>query len=79
MLSHGPVRAMLVVVSEVLDEHLLEVTATGDEESVQALSAHRADEPLGKGVGPRCSNRGLDDSHALRAEDLVEAGGELGV
>jgi|SRR5665213_3237248 len=70
---------MLVVMSEVLDEHLLEVTAAEDEESVEALSTNGAYKALGEGVRPRGSDRGLDDLDAFGPEHLVEAGRKLGV
>ena len=70
---------MLIVVSEVLDEHLLKVTATEDEEPVQTLSADGAHESLGERVRTGSSNRGPYDADALGGEYLVEAGGELRV
>jgi hypothetical protein len=72
-------RAVLVVVSHVLGEDLLEMTATEDEESVETLSAGGAHESLGDRVRTWRSNGRLDDPDALRAEHLVEAGGELRV
>src|ERR1039457_5791350 len=78
-LIQGAVRAMLVVVSDVLDEHLLELTTPEDEEAVVTLSTKAGHETLGEGVRPRGSDRGLDDSHALRTEHLVEASRELRV
>ena len=70
---------MLIVVSEVLDEHLLEVTTPEDEEPVETLSADGAHKALGEGVRPRGSDRGLDDLDALGPEHLVGAGRELRV
>ena len=63
---------MTVVVGEVLDQDLLKMAATEDEEPVQALPADGADEALGEGVRPRGLNRRLDDPDALGAEHVVE-------
>ena len=67
---------MTVVVRQVLDQDLLEMTTSEDDEPVQTLSADRADETLGEGVRPGRST-GLDDPDTLGAKYLVEAGGEL--
>ena len=72
-------RTVIVVVSDVLDRCLLEMLAPEDENSISALSADGADEPLGERVRSWRSNEGLDDFDALGAEHLVETGGELGV
>jgi hypothetical protein len=70
---------MTVVVSEVLAQDVLELSATEDEEPVQALPAQRADDSLADGVGLGCSDRGRDDLDALGGKDGIEAGGELGI
>ena len=72
-------RAVPVVVREVLGEDLFEMTAIEDEEPVEALSADAADDALGKRVRARRPNGRLDDPDAFGAEDFVETGGELGV
>ena len=77
MLVERAMRAMIVVVSDVLDQYLLEMSAPEDEESIGALSADGADESLGERVRSWSLNGCLDDSDALGAEDLVETGTEL--
>ena len=72
-------RAVFVVVSHVLGEHRFEMTTTEDEEPIETLSAGGAYESLGDRVRTRRSHGRLDDPDALRAEHLVEAGGELRV
>jgi len=70
---------VVLVVSDVLDQYLLEMLAPENEDPIGALSADGADEPFGERVRSWRSNGGLDDSDALGAEHLVETGGELGV
>jgi hypothetical protein len=72
-------RAVVVVVSNVLGKYLFEMSAPEDEDPIGALSADGAHESLGERICPRRSNGSLDDSDALSAEHLVEAGGELRV
>jgi hypothetical protein len=79
LLVQSAVRTVLVVVSDVLGQDLLEMTSTENEDPVETLSADGAHEPLGEGVRPRGLSRGLDDADAFRAEHLVEAGRELRV
>ncbi|MGO8872928.1 MAG: hypothetical protein ACLQPH_16295 [Acidimicrobiales bacterium] len=67
---------MVVVVLDLLAEDLLQVAASEDEHSVETLSANRADESLGEGIGPSGTDWCADDPDVLRAEDLVEAVGE---
>ena len=43
-------RAVVVVVSDVLDKYLFEMLAPEDQEAVGALSADGADEPFGERV-----------------------------
>ena len=45
---------------------------TVDEDVVQAFGADGPHEPLGEGIGLRCSDRGSDDPEVLRPENLVE-------
>src|ERR1035437_2213740 len=72
-------RAMAVVMSDVIGQDLLEMSTPEDEEPIGALSADGADESLGERVRSWRSNGCLDDSDALGAEYLVEAGRELRV
>jgi hypothetical protein len=76
-LVEGAVRTMAVVVSAVLCECLLEMSAPDDEETIGALSADGAHESFGEFVRSRRSNGCLNDSDALGPEHLVETGGEL--
>jgi hypothetical protein len=55
------------------------MSTTEDEYPIQTLTSDRADEAFSEGIGTRCLDRSPDDPDALRAEDLIEAGGELGV
>ena len=70
---------MVVVVGDVVGQHLLQMTATEDQHPVQTLSTHRTDETLCEGVGPWSLDRGAYDPDALGTEDLVEARRELRV
>jgi hypothetical protein len=67
---------MLVVVGYVLGQNLLEMAATQDEDSVEALSAGRANKTLGDRVPARGSNGHLDHPYALSAEDFVPHPGQ---
>jgi len=69
----------LVVVADVLGEHLVEVSSGDDEEMVEALLADGADEALGVRVRTRRTHRRADALDADRGEDFVEAPRELGV
>jgi len=73
------VRPMPVVVIHVFGEHGFEMAAAEDEEPVQALSADRADKPLGDSVRARRPDGCLDDPDPFGGEDGVEGRGELGV
>jgi hypothetical protein len=72
-------RAVFVVVDDVVDQHVLQMTATKDQHPVQTLSTHRANEALGECVGSWSPDWGADDADTFGPEDLVEARGELGV
>lgn len=61
-LGKGAVRPMLVVVRDELKKNCLELTTMKHEQSVKALPAHGADEPLGERVCPRRGDRGADPS-----------------
>ena len=56
---------VLVVVGAVDAEHLLEMAAAEDEDSVETLSAEGADPALGVSVRLRRSHRRLDDNPRL--------------
>jgi hypothetical protein len=73
------VRTSLVEVADVDAEHVLELAAPEDQESVEALSAHAADPPLGVGVRVGRLDRRPDDLDALAADDAVEDAAELRV
>jgi hypothetical protein len=70
---------VLVVVAAVNAEHVLEVAAAEDEDSVEAISAESADPALGVSVRVRCLDRRMDHPDALTPEDLVEGAAELRV
>jgi hypothetical protein len=55
------------------------VTLAADEQPVEALGPGGADEPLGKRVRARRSNRRADDARADRGHHVVEGSHELGV
>jgi hypothetical protein len=55
------------------------MSTTEDEHLVQTLSPDGADEAFGKRIGTRRPDRSTNNSEALSTEDLIEAGGELGV
>ena len=58
-LDEGPVRAVLVVVLDILAEHGFEVTSSKDERAVEALAPYGAHDALGDGVRPRRPGRVL--------------------
>ncbi len=68
-----------VVVRGVGAKYPLQVAEAQHQHPVQALRPDRADPPLGERVRSRGPDRGLDDSHALGAEHLIEGTGELGI
>jgi hypothetical protein len=74
-----PVRAMSVVVLDVLLQHQRQVAWPGDQEVVEAFAAQRADEAFGDRVGPGCPYRAAEDADVGADEDRVEGGGELAV
>lgn len=72
-------RSVPVVVVGEGEQHALEVSPVRDQQPVQALSAHRADEALGDRVGLRRFDGCPYDLDPVAAEDLVEGAAELGV
>lgn len=72
-------RALLVVMPDILFENLLEVALTEYKDVIQTLSSYGAHEAFGDGVGFRRAYRGVDDAHSLRAKHLVERSRVLGV
>jgi hypothetical protein len=67
--GESPVRPLLHVVADAGPKNAFEVTASPDEDVVEALSADRAHEPLGERVRLRGPDRGQDH--------LTEAGGSV--
>ena len=55
------------------------MSATVDQDVVEALAAHGPHEPLRERIRPRCADRGSDDADALAAEHRIEGSAELGV
>src|SRR6478752_7715866 len=70
---------MLVEMPDVYDEHVLEVAAAEDQQSVEALAANASDPAFGVRSRLRRPHPRLDHPDALGAEDLVELAGELAV
>src|ERR1019366_1695194 len=56
-LAEGPVRPVGVVVVDVFDEGVVEVSPAGDEDAVGALAPGAGDPPLADGVRARCPGR----------------------
>jgi hypothetical protein len=71
--------AMTVVIGYVDAKHLLEVSASEDQDPVQALPTKRAHPALGIRVRLGCAHGRADDPPPLAFEHLVEDTGELGV
>ena len=78
-LAQRPVRAMNVIVLDVLTQDQPQVPLAGDQHLVQALAPGTGNPPLRDRVRPRRLDRGLDDPHAGRGEDRIEGRGELGI
>jgi hypothetical protein len=74
-----PVRAVRVVVLNVLLQHHCEVALSDDQKVVEAFAAQRADQALDDRVSARCSNRGADDAGVDPGEHRVAGGGEFAV
>jgi hypothetical protein len=78
-LAESLMRPVRIVVPGVLGQDPGGVAFGVDQDTVGALTADGAHEPLGITVRPRSSRRRLDDRDVLAPEHGVEAGGELGV
>ena len=72
-------RAINVIVLDVLTQDQPQVPLAGDQHPVQALAAGAGNPALRDRVRPRRLDRGLDDPHAGRGEDRIEGRGELGI
>jgi hypothetical protein len=77
--SQATMWTMAVVVIDVGVQDVLELATAGDQDPVEALAPHGADEALGKRVGLWSVDRCSDDLDPLAAEDLVEDAAELRV
>ena len=73
------VRAMPVVMIDVLPQHCSEVAGSDDQEVVEAFAAQGADEAFCDRVRPGCPDRGVDDADVGAGEHGVERCGELAV
>jgi hypothetical protein len=78
-LLQGAVRAVAVVMVDILGQHRPQLPASEDQQPVQQLPPDGADLPLGVGVGPRRPHRRAQHPDPLGGEDGVERGGELGI
>ena len=76
-LTQPAVRAMPVVVLDVVVELVPEVASTEDDGAVEEFAANRGDPSLRVGVRDGRVGRGPDDRGSFVAEDLVEGGDEL--
>jgi len=63
---------MLVVVLEVFVEGSVEVTASEDQEPIEAFSSYGSNPAFGVAVRHRGAHRGANDAESLADEDLVE-------
>jgi hypothetical protein len=73
------VRAIRVVVLDVLVQHDRQVAWSGDQHMVEAFAAQRADEALGDRVGARRLDWGAEDADVGAGEHGVDGVGELGI
>ena len=72
-------RALSVVVADVVPKYSFEMSMAHNENPVEAFSANRPHPAFRERISLRRSDRRLDHPDALGAEYLVEAGGEFGV
>jgi len=70
-------RAMGVVLIDVVGKNGVELVAGEDQDPVEALPTDGADETFGERIGPRGTDRCANDPDLLGAEDLVKAGRDL--
>jgi hypothetical protein len=78
-LRQGAVRAVQVVMVDVLGQYSLQLPASHDQHPVQHLPPNATDPPLRIGIRPRRPHRRGEHLDRLGGEDGVERGGELGV
>jgi hypothetical protein len=76
-LPQGAVRAVAVVMINILGQHRPQLPAADDQHPVQQLPPDGAHPPLGVGVGPRRPYRRAQHLDSLGREDRIERGGEL--
>ena len=79
LLVEGSMRAVGVVMLDVLAEHGCEMPWAGDEDLIEAFTAQTPDAPFRDRVRSRCPHWGADDADVRAGEDRVEGGGELAV
>jgi hypothetical protein len=79
VLIERSVRAVHVVVLEVLLQHDCEVARPGDQKVIEAFASHSADPALSDRVRSRCSYRAANDPDVGAGEHRVEGSGELAV
>ena len=72
-------RAVAVVVVLVFGQHVHKLPLTEDQHPIQALSADRADPPLGIGVALRRTRWTTQHRDADISEHGIEAGHEFGI
>ena len=70
---------MAVVMAGVVAEHVFELTAAEDEESIEAVGPDREYPALGVGVRVRRLDGCADHGDPFAVEDVIEAAAELGV
>ena len=78
-LRERTVRPVRIVVLDVLAQDSLQVLARDDQQPVETLAANASQPPLGVRLRLWRRDRRQHHLHAVRPEDLVEAGGELTV
>jgi hypothetical protein len=78
-LAERPVRAMTVIVLDVLTQDQPQVPLAGYQHPVQALAPGAGNPPLRDRVRTRHPDRRPDDPHVGSGEHRVKGGGELGV